>query len=44
MILKEILSKLAERQDLMIPRNWKLPYETVPDLKPWTAGIYDSST
>jgi hypothetical protein len=28
----------------MTARNGNLPYETVPDFKPWTTGIYDSST
>ena len=39
-----LIEKNSEHFTTMIARNWNLPYETVPDLKPWTTGIFDSST
>jgi hypothetical protein len=38
-----IEKNISEHFTTMTARNWNLPYETVPDLKPWTTGIYDSS-
>jgi hypothetical protein len=36
--------KISINFTTVMSRNWDLAYETSPELKPWTAGIYDSST
>jgi hypothetical protein len=38
-----LIEKISVHFTKMTTRNWNLPYETVPDLKPWTTGIFDSS-